>query len=917
MFQDEFLMYRALLYLLPSMVRRRDGDEMLAAFVACRERERRRLGAIGVPYAWLRTCGDVVAAAIVIRRDTRRTRQIAALHGQSASRGDRMLSRIWQDVRYAGRRMRATPIVTATVVLTLALATGATTAIFSVLDAVLLRALPYPDADRLVMIQQGIPGSGLPFGISAPDYVALEQRVTLFESLAAFRNREYELSGVDQPERIVAARVSATLFSTLRVEPAHGRAFTRDEDQGRQPVAVLSHGLWRRKFGADPGMVGRAIMLDRVPYTVVGVMPSDFTFPSRGTARNNEPAQVFLPVAFTGFERQAFGSMYNNSVVARLKPDVTTQQADAHVREVGHTARMENYPADLRGLAERLRSSATPLRDETVGRVRTLLYLAFAAVVVVLMIACADLANLMLTRAISRQREMAVRSALGASRWPLIRLSLVESAVLAIMGSLLGLVVMRWVVGSLIRLAPETLPRLNEVSLDPRVLAFTAALSIATALLCGLLPALEASQFDSSDTLKESGRSGAAGRRQRRIFSALVTAQFALAVILLIAGGLLARSFSKLMSVDPGFRAEGVLTLATSLPATAYPRGANVRGFYTQLLPSLEQLPGVSAVGASTDLPLGIRERRSLTLENQTESWRKVGGAVAHDWVLGSYFESLGIPLKRGRYLGSQDTATSEPVVVINETMARTFWGDSDPVGQRVAWGNPSTHGRWMRIVGVVADVKQGPLNSETVPQTFQPWLQVDDAMLGENIVGALRSMKLSVRTSVDPGSLASPVHTRIRAIDPSLPVTSVRTLEQVVTESAGPQRFNAVLIAAFALLALLLAALGIAGVLATSISRRTHELGVRMALGAQRPDLLRMVLREGMTLVVLGLALGLPIAFALTRLMSSLLFEVSPADLTTFAAVPVLLVLVALTACYIPARRASAISPLAALRHD
>jgi predicted permease len=911
-------MYRALLYLLPSTVRRRDGEEMIAAFLACRERERRRLGAVGVPYAWLRTFCDVVAAAVAVRGDTRRARQIAALHRQSAPRGDSMLSRIWQDVRYAGRRMRATPIVTATVVLTLALATGATTAIFSVLDAVLLRALPYPEADRLVMVHLGIPGPDPTLsGFSAPDYVALEQRVALFESLAAFRNREYELSGVDQPERIVAARVSATLFSTLRVTPAHGRAFTRDEDEGRQPVAVLSDALWRRKFGADPGMVGRAIILDRVPYTVVGVMPTDFTFPSRGPARNNVPGQVFLPIAFTNWERQAFGSMYNNSVVARLKPGVTARQADAHVREVGHTATLENYPAGLRELAEQLTASVTPLRDETVGRVRTLLYVAFAAVVVVLLIACADLANLMLTRAISRQREMAVRSALGAGRWPLIRLSLVESGVLAIVGSLVGLVVMRWVVGALIQLAPETLPRLNEVSLDPRVLAFTAVLAAATALLCGLLPALEASRFDSSDMLKESGRSGAAGRRQRHIFSALVTAQFALAVILLIAGGLLARSFSKLMNVDPGFRAEGVLTLATSLPATAYPRGANVRAFYTQLVPNLEQLPGVSAVGASTDLPLGIRERRSFTIENETEASRAAGRAVAHDWVLGSYFESLGIPLKRGRYLGSQDTATSEPVVVINETMARTCWRDGDPVGQRLAWGNPSGHGRWMRIVGVVADVKQGPLNSETVPQTFQPWLQVDDGLLAENIVGALRSLKVSVRTSADPASLASLVQTRIRAMDPSLPVTSVRTLDRVVTQSAAPQRFNALLIAAFALLALLLAALGIAGVLATSISRRTHELGVRMALGAQRPDLLRMVLREGMTLVVLGLAIGLPIAFALTRLMSSLLFEVSPTDLMTFAAVPVLLVLVALTACYIPARRATTISPLAALRHD
>jgi putative ABC transport system permease protein len=910
--------YGALLYLLPAEIRRRDREELLAAFAACRERERARLGVLGALYAWVRATADVIAAAIAMRRDARRMQRISALRELSKSRGDAMLSLIWQDARHALRRMRAAPIVTATVILTLALATGATTAIFSVLDAVLLRALPYPDSDRLVMVYQAIPKAiAGPIGFSAPDFGAFEQRSSAFESVAAFRNREYELSGVDQPERIIVSRASASLFDTLRVPPALGRAFTREEDDGRQPVAVLSDSLWRRKFTADPGVIGRAIVLDRVAYTIVGVMPPGFTFPNRGAALNNVPAQVFLPIAFTDGERRAFGSMYNNSVVARLKPGVTPEQADIQSREVVRAASADIYPAGLRDLAQALSASVTPLRDETVGRVRTLLYVAFAAVIVVLLVACADLANLMLTRAIARQREMAVRSALGAGRGPLIRLALVESAMLAILGSLAGLLVARWVLAMLVRLAPDTLPRLHEVGIDLRVLAFTALLSIATAVLCGVLPAFEASRFDSADTLKESGRSGSVGRRQRLIFTALVTAQFALAVILLIAGGLLARSFSKLMSVDAGFRADGVLTLATSLPATAYPRGADVRSFYTQLIGNLEQLPGVSAAGASTDLPLGIRERRAFTFENESEPSRPAGRTVAHDWVLGSYFDSLGIPLKRGRYLGPQDTATSEPVVVINETMARTYWRDADPVGERMAWGGPSSHGPWMRIVGVVADVKQGPLNSQTVPQTFQPWLQVEDGLLGENVVGVFRSMELSVRTAADPASLASAVQSQIRALDPSLPVTSVRTLAQVVKQSASPQRFNALLIAAFALLALLLASLGIGGVLATSISRRTQELGVRMALGAKRADVLRMILREGMTLVAIGLASGLPIAFALTRLMSTLLFEVSPSDPVTFATVSIVLVLVALTACYIPARRATTISPLAALRGE
>ena len=523
----------------------------------------------------------------------------------------------------------------------------------------------------------------------------------------------------------------------------------------------------------------------------------------------------------------------------------------------------------------------------------------------------------MLTRAVSRQREMAVRTALGAGRARLLRQALVESAVLAAAGGILGLAVTRWVVTALVAAAPETLPRLQEVRLDLRVLGFTALLSAATAILCGLLPALEATRGGASEALKEGGRSDPLAGVSADCSALSWTAQFALAVVLLVAGGLLVRSFSRLMNVDPGFRAERVLTLSTSLPASAYPQGSDVRSFYNRLLENIGGLPGVTAAAASTDLPLGIRERRAFTIEAETDTSRELAYVVAHDWVAGRYFEALGIPLKRGRYLSPQDQQASEPAIVINETMARTFWKDQDPVGQRVAWGNPRSHGPWMRIVGVVADVKQGPLNSETVAQTFQPWVQVSDSVLGDNLVGALRSMKVSVRTEIDPISLASAVQAQIRALDPSLPVTAVRTLEEVVRTSAAPQRFNTVVLASFGILALLLAALGIGGILATSVSRRTQELGIRMALGARRPALLRMVLGEGMTLALLGLAIGLPVVYAVTRLMSTLLFEVSPRDPLTFAAVGVLLVTVALLASYIPARRATGIDPMAALRRD
>jgi putative ABC transport system permease protein len=814
--------------------------------------------------------------------------------------------------------MRQAPIFSAAVIGTLALAMGATTAIFSVVDTVLLRPLAYRDADRLVMLYQAIPKAiPTPIGFSAPDYHAFLERATAFESIAAFKNRELELSGLTEPGRIKAAAVGWSLFTTLGVDPALGRPFSREEDEGSQAVAILSDGLWRRKFGSDRSVVGRAIVLDRRAYTVVGVMPRGFTFPARGTIMNNTPADLFIPISFTDVERGAFGSMYNNSVVARMKPTIAVSEADAQVRTAVQSAAKILYPAELQGLAGAISASAVSMRDETVGRARTLLFVLFAAVVVVLLIACADLANLMLTRAVARKREMAVRSALGAARGRLIRQTLVESAVLAVLGATLGLAVAKWVVTALLAAAPENLPRLDEVGLDVRVLGFAAVLCVITALLCGLLPALEVTREDSSDSLKEGGRTGSLGRRQRRIFRTLVAAQVALALVLLVGGGLLLRSFNRLMNIDPGFRAEHVLTFATSLPGTAYRQGSEVRSFYTRLLESLEQIPGVSAVAASTDLPLGIRERRAFTIERQPDASKMLAHAVAHDWVTGKYFEAFGIPLKRGRFLTAQDNEGSEPVVVINETMARTWWGDGDPVGERMAWGGPRSHGPWMRIVGVVADVKQGPLHSKVEIQTFQPWLQVPDAMIGDTIVGALRSLKISLRTQTDPLSVTSAVRARVREIDPSLPVTALQTMEQVVEKSAAPERFNTMMLTAFAMLALLLAALGIGGVLATSVSRRTQELGIRMALGAQRSTLLRMILGEGMSLALIGIAIGLPLAFILTRLISTLLFNVSPRDPATFLSVAVLLIIVALTAAFIPARRATSIDPIAALRRE
>ena len=824
---------------------------------------------------------------------------------------------LWLDVRYAVRAMRSAPGFSAVVIATLALAIGVNTAIFSVVDGVLLRALPYRDPDRLVMLYEGIPKalSG-PIGFSAPDFKAFESRVRSFEGIAAFGGRQFELSDRDQPERVSAARVSAAIFDVLGVPPALGRPFSRAEDDARVPVVILTDRLWRRRFAADPRILGQSISLDRRSYTVVGVMPPRFVFPNRGPLINNDPADLYVPISFTESELTGFASMYNNSVVGRLKPGIAVKEADAEVRTVAGGLVQDIYPPMFKkGFA--LSASAVPLRDDTIGRIQTVLVVLMAAVGVILLIACADIANLMLTRAAIRSREMAVRAALGAGRAKLVRQVLVEALLLAFTGGVFGVIFAYWAAAALVRLAPVTTPRLHEIGVDARTLVFAVTVCCVTALLCGILPAIELSRRTSGEALKDGGRGGTASLRQRRIFGTLVTAQFALAVVLLVSGGLLLRSFARLMSVDPGFRAESVLTLATSLPATAYPAAANVRGFYNGLLERVDRLPGVSAVGTAVDLPLSIRERRAFAIEVQPAASAELPHVVAHDWVAGSYFEAMGIPLKAGRYLGPQDASQSERVVVVNETLSKRFWPGQNSLGQRIAWGSQNNHGPWMRIVGIVADVKQGPLNTETFPQTYQPSSQVSDAMVANSVWGGLRALKVIVRAQSEPTALASAVTTQVRALDPSLPVAQVRTMAEVVSESAGPQRFNTVLLGGFAATALVLAALGIAGVLATSVSRRTQELGVRMALGAQRHDLLRMVIRQGMTLALVGLALGVPAALALTRLMSSLLFQISPYDPLTFATVSAVLIGVAFAACYVPARRATRVDPVVALRYE
>ena len=899
----------------------RDADahhqELDEQFEYCLRRERARLGRLGILYAWTRFTLDVVVTSLLLRRDSWQRRRIRAL-GAQATFGDSIMIRLREDIRYSVRVLLRSPGFSAAVVIALALAIGATTSVFTVVNAVLLKSLPFRDPSRLVMVFEEIPSakSG-PIAFSAPDFRAFQERARSFERLAAYVIKTYELSGVDQPERVAALRASAALFDVLGATPALGRTFTQEEDEGRIPVAVLSNGLWRRSFGADPSVVGRAVMIDRRAYTVIGVMPRAFVFPTKGPLRNNEPADLFVPISFTSDELNGFLSMYNNSVVGRLEAGITPQQANAEARAVVAQIVNEVYPAQVRDGGFKLSASVSPLRTETVGRVERLLQILLVAVMIVLLIACADVASLMLTRAVGRNREVAVRSALGAGRAQLARQVLTEAALLSVAGGLLGVLIAYWSTATIARVAPPTIPRLDELALDWRVLTFAIATSILTALACGCLPALELSRRPSAEALKDGGRGGTAGRRQKRLFGALVAAQFALAVVLLVAGGLLIRSFNRLMAVDPGFRSEQVITLATSLPALAYPDAASIRSFYQRLLEQVEALPGVKASGASTDLPLGIRERRAFTIETPRTGFDSPPKVIAHDWVIGEYFEALGITLRRGRFLSRQDAAQSEPVVVVNEALAKGYWQDQDPVGQRIAFGGETSHGPWMRIVGVVADVKQGPLGTPVVPQTYTPWLQTSNALVADNVVGALRAMKVIVRSDGDPTAIAGAIQAKVRAIDSSLPISRARTMDEVVHGSLEPQRFNTVLLAAFAAVALTLAGVGIAGVLATAVSRRTQEIGVRMALGAERLHVLRMVIRQGMVLVLAGLAVGVPAAFLAARFMSSLLFGVGPRDIVSFAGATALLLAVALVACYLPARRATRVDPMVALRWE
>ena len=822
-----------------------------------------------------------------------------------------MIEELARDLRHGLRLMARAPGFSAVVVLTLALAIGANAAVFALVNGVLLRPLPYPDATRLAVVTESLPALGFPvLPFSAPDFEDYAREQRSFASLAPYSGSEHDLSGDGEAERIPTARVGAGLFGVLGVAPLLGRTFTADDDHPDPNVVVIGHGLWQRRFGGAAGAVGATLFLDRAPYTVVGVMPPGFQFPLRGPRIDGVPAELWLPIGFTAEQRASRGMQHNNSAVGRLAPGVTLAQAAEEAR--GLALQVEQaYPARLRELlgGTHLALPVTSLREQVAGHARAPLLLLLGAVSLVLLVACANIANLLLARGTARQRELSVRAALGASRWRLVRQSAAESLVLAVAGGALGVLLAEGLRRAGMLALPRELPLVEQAGLDVRVLAATLAASVGSALLFGIAPGLAAAAGPLNAALRQDARGGTS-RGLRRVLRGFAVAQFAGALVLLTAAFLLLRSFAALVGTDPGFQPRQALALSTYLAPRAYPTRADILAFDERLLDRLSAVPGVETLGASTDLPLAPRERRAITVEGgQRDS--ATPPVITQSWVIGDYFRAAGIPLRAGRLFDPRDREGSEPVVIVSESLARRFWPGEDAVGKRLRWGGDENP--WLSVVGIVGDVKDGRLQEDANPHTYTPLTQEGP----KEIEGFLRSLNAVLRTRGEPEPMMSAVRAAVASLDPRLAVADLRVLTEDLREAVAPQRFQLTVVAVFAGLGLLLAAVGIYGVLSHFVGQQTREIGVRMALGARAADVLAGVAGEGLRLAALGAAVGVLLSLAAARLLRSLLFGVGAYDPQAFLAAPLLLGLVAVFACGIPAWRAIRVDPVVALRHD
>lgn len=823
------------------------------------------------------------------------------------------------DLRHAIRTLMKAPVFTAVTVVTLALGIGANSAIFSLVNAVLLRPLGYDEPQRLMLIYEGFRGSAVnKIGVSPPDFIDLVALQRSFSSVGAYRTQQYELSGAGEPEQIIGARLSASVFSTLGVHAAHGRTFLESEDQPGEDVAVLSYGLWQRRFGRDANVLGRIITLDRRPYTIVGIMPTWFQFPKRGPQINGEPAQVWTPLGLAPFERsqQARGMMYSLSVLGRLRTGVAAQQAIREAEALGPSL-VKNYPPILQGPVNSLTVTATPLIAEIAGQVERPLLILLGAVGLVLLVACANVANLVLSRAVTRQREISVRVALGAGRRRLLQMLLMEGLLLTAAGGALGLFIGNAVVRSMPEVITLSLPGVQDVRLDVRVVLFTFALSAFTAIVVGLLPLVVSERRDLTDLLRAGGARSIGGARQHRLQATLVVSSVALAVVLLASAGLLMRSFTKLMAVDTGLRAPRVLSMQVRLPQSEYDSALAVQSFYRGLHERVRAIPSVRAASIQTDLPLkGDGERRAFTADQAIDPSAATGSAAV-TWAFGDYFRTFGVPIVKGRGFLPEEELENRGMAIVSRALAERYWPGQDPIGKRLKWGIAASRGPWKTIVGVAGDVVDGKLGEPPIMHIYVPFAEAVDPALAVPMAGTVRRMTVAAVTDREVAALVDPMRSAIAALDPALAVAEVTTIAQVMADASAPQRFSTVLLAAFAAGALLLAAIGLYGMLAFGVTRRTREIGVRLALGATRREVLALVVRQGMALTLAGLGLGIAGALAATRLMRGLLYEIQPVDPVTFVAVPGILTVVALLACYLPARRAASVEPMAALRAE
>jgi predicted permease len=836
-------------------LRRRPRDEEIAREIAgatpeqARDAARRALG-----------------SATLVREDTRAVWISAALE------------RIVQDLRYAIRSLGHNPAFTIVTLVILGLGIGANTTIFSIVDSVLVRPLPFREPERLMMLDERLLPRFAHFEASPLDYVAWKEKGRAFEDIAVWVGFAFSMTGADGPERIPGARITANLPAVLGVTPILGRAFTPDEDRdGANRVVLLGHGLWQRAYGADRSIVGRVVSLNGASFTVVGVMPATFRFPT--------DTEIWTPMGFT---KQELTGQNNHFVwgVGRLKPGVTPEQAAADMELI------------MRKLPTAWSVNVTPLTEHYVGNVRLALIMLLGAAGAVLLIACANVAGLLLARASVRQREIHLRASLGASRGRLVQQLLTETMVLALAGGLLGLLLAWMAIGAVRALSVPEIPRLDETALDYRLLLFTLAASMATGLVFGLTPALRLSRSNLQEALKTGTRvAGADGRSRLR--QVLVAGEVALALVLLTGAGLLVASFSRLMQIQPGFGAEHGLTARIDLPTAVYAEPWQRRQFAEQVVQRLQGVPGVRAAAVSSGLPFVSVGDSGFSIDG-----REHGTAANHYRVTPQYFQAMQIPLVRGRLFTDRDTPESPRVALINETMARRFFPDEDPIGKRI--GTPDGPVFWREIVGVVGDVRQEGLRAPIAPQVYDAFAQQPR-----------RSFSLIVRALGDPTPLASAMRQAVQAVDPRQPLSNVRTLDSLIARSITRDRFAAWLLSAFAGLAASLAAIGIYGLIAYSVARRTSEIGLRMALGADRRGILRLVLGESLRLVGVGLVVGIVAALAVTRVLATLLYEIQPRDPVTLGAAVALLATTALAAAFIPARRAARVDPMAALRSE